>query len=370
MNIFHLQILDRYLLKQFIYHLLGVTVILLLIYIATRLARYLAQAAAGVLPSDVIYTLLGYSSLGALSILLPMATFFAVILALGRMQSDSELTVIAACGIPKRRIICNVLLFSSLVAIVIGSLTVYIVPDMLSKRYTIEQKAKLTAATAGLTAGEFKKSQQGKWTFYFKNISNDNEMQDVFIEIHRGEIPIIFRAKYGTLVISEDSANKYLLLKDGYRYEGELGQKNYRIIQFVKHRLLIEKGQAQQLHLKHKSLSSAYLWQRGEIKDLAELQWRISTVVMTVILCLYGVALADFRPRQGRYHRIIPAILIYLLYSNLLAVAKVWITKGSISLSLGVLGVHLMMMIILWLYLQREHLYQWWYSYYQGNING
>ena len=366
MNVFSFQILDRYLLKQFAAYLVGITVILWLIYIATRFARYLAQAATGILPADIVITLLTYSSLGALSVLLPMATFFAVMLALGQMQSDSELTVIAASGIPKQRIIRNVLLFSTLAAAAVASLTLYIVPDILSKRYNLEQRAKLAASTAGLIGGEFKESRQGQWTFYSQSITDEQKMQDVFIEIQRGETPIIFRARAGWLKINEENGDKYLLLSDGYRYEGEPTQQGYRIIQFATHRVLIEKGKSQQINLKHKSLPSEYLWQRGSLKDLAELQWRVSTIIMTVILCLYAVVLTASRPRQGRYHRIVPAITIYIVYSNLLAVAKAWIAKGVISVGLGALGTHCIMVMALWLLYQRHMIRWWWQLYLQG----
>ena len=86
-------VVDRYLLREFSLTLLAVIGLLWLIYIATRFARYLAQAAVGNLPSEVIFTLLGYSSLGALSLLLPIGAFLAVMLALGRMNTDNELTV-------------------------------------------------------------------------------------------------------------------------------------------------------------------------------------------------------------------------------------------------------------------------------------
>ena len=92
----YFSVIDRYLLREFTLHVMAVIGVLWLIYVATRFARYLALAAVGNLPSEVIFTLLGYSSLGALSLLLPIGAFLAVLLALGRMNSDSELTVIAA----------------------------------------------------------------------------------------------------------------------------------------------------------------------------------------------------------------------------------------------------------------------------------
>ena len=162
----YLSVIDRYLLREFSLNLLAVTGILWLIFVATRFARYLAQAAVGNLPSDVIFTLLGYNSLGAVSLLLPMSTFLAVMLALGRMNADNELTVISACGIPFNRLIRNVALFSGTIAIIVAVLSLVTVPNVLSNRYELEQRAKMSADTTGLIAGNFKESRNGDWTFY------------------------------------------------------------------------------------------------------------------------------------------------------------------------------------------------------------
>ncbi len=76
-------LIDRYMLREFFINLIAVVGVLWLIYVATRFARYLADAAVGNLPADVIFSLLWLNSLGALSVLLPIATFLAVLLGLG-----------------------------------------------------------------------------------------------------------------------------------------------------------------------------------------------------------------------------------------------------------------------------------------------
>jgi len=354
----YLAIIDRYMLREFLLNLFAVTSILWLIFVATRFARYLSQAAVGSLPSDVIFTLLGHSSLAALSVLLPMGTFLAIILALGRMNSDNELTVIYSCGISKRRVARNVLLFSGLMAVLIAILSLVVVPNAMSGRYELEQKAKMSADTSGLIAGSFKESRGGDWTFYSEKLSTDKkEMLNVFIEIDKKEArPLIFRAESGRFEIDSETANKYLVLENGYRYEGEAGQQDYTIAHYESHSLLIEKGEEKQIAERHKALASKELWLRGESKDLAELQWRIASAVMTVILSLFAMVLANSGPRKGRYASLLPAILVYILYSNLLGVTKAWIAKGTISLMVGTLWVHILMLILLLLFSNKNKL--------------
>jgi len=348
-------IIDRYLLREFILSLSAVIGVLWLIFVATRFSRYLSQAAVGNLPSEVILTLLGYSSLAALSLLLPMGAFLAVMLALGRMSSDSELTVIASCGIPQRRIIRNVLIFSGTMALIVGSLSIVVMPDMLSGRMELEQRASMAADTGGLIAGGFKESRKGDWTFYSQRLSDDkSELENVFIEMHSGKRPLVFRAESGRFNISSDNGNKYLILENGTRYEGRAGEKDFTITEYKQHSLLIEKGGEKQVRQRHRALPSSVLWQRGSLEDKAELQWRVSGAIMTVILCLLAIRLANAGPRKGRYAGFFPAILVYIIYSNFLGMTKAWVAEGVMVPWLGAIWVHLLMLFVLFI-IAKQH---------------
>ena len=354
-------LIDRYMLREFLISLTAVIGVLWLIYVATRFARYLAQAAVGNLPAEVIFNLLWLNSFGALSILLPIGTFLAVLLSLSRMSSDNELTVIAACGIDGNRILRNVVVFSGTMAIITGVLALLIVPDVLSGRYEIEQKAKIAANTTGLVAGSFKESQNGDWTFYSQQLSEDKtHMENIFIEIHRDEKPLIFRAERGRFDIESETGDKYLVLEDGYRYEGNAGDLDFRIAEYATHSMLIERGESVQVREKHKSLPTAVLWERGEPQDLAEIQWRGSSAAMTIILSVIAITLAHTGPRQGRYAGFFPAVLVYVIYSNLLGVTRAWVEKGDLAPWIGAIWVHLLMIGIMLMLQNRLKLKRFW----------
>ena len=349
--------LDRYLLKECVINLAAVTGVLWLIYVSTRFARYLADAAVGNMPADVIFSLLGLSSLGALSILLPIGAFLAVMLSLGRMSSDNELTVMAACGISRLRIMRNVMLFAGTVAVIVAVLALFVVPGALSDRYQLQEKAKISANTTGLIAGSFKESEEGDWTFYSQGLSaNKQFMENVFIEIQRDDKPLIFRSETGHFEIDQQSGDKFLVLEEGYRYEGKAGDQDFTIAEFGTHSLLIEKGQQGEKRERHKALPTAELLERGAPRDIAEVQWRTAAALMTLLLCLLAVPLANAGPRQGRYAGFVPAVLVYIIYSNLLAVNRAWVAKAEIPAWLGGIWVHLLMLAVLLLLLNRQPL--------------
>jgi lipopolysaccharide export system permease protein len=62
---------------------------------------------------------------------------------------------------------------------------------------------------------------------------------------------------------------------------------------------------------------------------------------MALVLTLVAVPLSRLRPRQGRYARVGFAIVVYLVYSNLLSAAKVWVEKGELTPVIGVWWVHI-----------------------------
>lgn len=343
-----LAIVDRYMLKEFIVNLIAVTGVLWLIYISTRFARYLADAAVGNMPAEVIFSLLGLSSLGALSLLLPIGAFLAVMLTLGRMSSDNELTVMSACGISNLRVMRNVLLFAGCISVIVAVLSLFIVPDVMSERYALQDRAKVSANTTGLIAGSFKESRDGEWTFYSEGLSaNKQFMENVFIEINGRDKPLIFRSETGHFDVDRITGNKYLVLENGYRYEGKAGDQDFTIAQFGSHTLLVEKGEEGQVRERHKSMPTGQLLDRGQARDIAEVQWRMSAALMTLILCLMAYPLANAGPRQGRYAGFVPAVLLYIVYSNLLGVNRAWVEKGDIPTWVGGVWVHILMLLVL-----------------------
>jgi lipopolysaccharide export system permease protein len=104
MKIFKLTILDRYFLREILQALLAVLLVLLLIMLSNKLTRFLKNAATGEWPTDVVLPMLGLVTVSSLTLVMPMAVFLAVILAVGRFYKDSEMTVINGCGISTLRL--------------------------------------------------------------------------------------------------------------------------------------------------------------------------------------------------------------------------------------------------------------------------
>jgi lipopolysaccharide export system permease protein len=145
------------------------------------------------------------------------------------------------------------------------------------------------------------------------------------------------------------SKDKFVVAVDGYRYEGTPGQNNYKIIQFKKYAVRIPNQTITSQHQAQEVIPTNVLWKNyfQNPKDAAELQWRFSMPLSAFLLALLAIPLSYIRPRQSRYAQFLPAILIYVIYIELLFVARDWVEQKTVPIVLGVWWVHLLLIFVI-----------------------
>ena len=233
-------ILDRYLAREIIQTLLGVTLVLLFIFISNRLVRYLADAAAGELPADVIFLLLALKAIKYLILLLPLALFLGIMLVQGRMCQDNEMTAVSACGVGTIRLYKPVLMLAVPLAVIVGWMSLYTVPWTAKVEYQILHAAQKNLEVTGIAAGQFRKTGSGR-VIYVENLEQDGQkMKNLFIHVTLEGKRIMLSSERGYLKQDENSGDHYLVMLDGNRYEGEPGDADFKIIAFKQHTLLID----------------------------------------------------------------------------------------------------------------------------------
>ncbi len=335
-----LRIFDRYLLKEVIYGWLAVTVILWLILVSNRLVRYLADAAAGDIPGEVIFKLLALKMVWYLIHIVPFALALGVVLGLGRLYRDSEMTVMAACGVGTWRIYKPVLGFGLLVAAALAWLALYVSPAVQDISHRLETAAARQADMTALGAGRFNEIQAGRLTFYAERLSADKQtMENLFIAFKSNPWDKtqqqIVRAKSAYRKRDEATGDQFLVLVDGVRYEGVPGEAAYRIMQFDEYGVRIDMPYRYAAITKRATTPTATLLASSDAGDIAELQWRLSMPLSVISLLLLAVPLSRSSPRKGRYGRLVIAILLFVIYYNLLGTAKVWVGDGSVPPVIG-----------------------------------
>lgn len=337
-------IISRYLFREILYTLLALTSLLVLIYISHRFMAYLVQASVGDLPADFIFQLLALKLLSDLMLILPLGFFLALLLALGRLYKDNEITAMAACGIPVPTI--SIIGFGVLFALCVGSLSLFLAPWAENQWSQLQIKLSTTAEVGGIAAGRFKEFNHGNGIFYVETIEPDsNTMYTLFVQAHFPNKQIVMVAKQGHQ--TTQGGELFIVLVDGYRYETKPGSLSYVVTEFAEHSIRVPKRIDAPKGEKREAIATRSLLFAPESALQAELQWRLSLPLSVILLAALAVPLSHTTPRQGQYAKILSGVLIYLIYNNLLNVAKKWVERGDVPPIIGVWWVHLILLFII-----------------------
>ena len=347
--------LDRYLLKEVAETWLAVTGVLLVILLSNQLARVLSQAAANNFPRSVVFSLIGLTSAGYLTVIVPIGFFLAIMLALGRMYHESEMAAIQSCGVGPAGLYRPIAYLGVLIAALLVWLSFWAIPAASARAQQIRTEALQDAQFGLLEPGRFRTFGGGGVVFYAERVDDNGILHNVNVFVDRREDP----TSTGELEIwvatraeqrGAGNADQMFVLYDGEHYKGVPGKGEWQITQFAEGGYPIRLGEMESRAGKAGMKPTTALLESSDPRDRAELQWRISTPLMAMILMLVAVPLARLRPRQGRFGRIGIAILVYFVYSQLLAAGRAWIEGGSVPEWVGMSWVHLVAMGLgLWL---------------------
>ena len=317
--------------------MVAVTSILLLIIISGRLIAYLSDAAAGELAMNVLLLGLLFRIPSFLELILPLGFFMAVLLTYGRLYLESEMTVLIACGMSTGRLLFYTMIPAGCVALVVGFLTLYLSPLGAKKvEHLYQQQASLTEFDM-LSPGRFQTSNGGDRVTYTESLTEDKrQMNNVFI----AEGNRVLIAQTGIQYVNSITGSRYLQLQNGVRYEGVPGQSNYDLMKFETYGVKIANEPEIARTSKKESIPTIELLNSNQPKHQAQLQWRVSLVFLVIIVTLIAVPLSRVSPRQGRYFRLFPAILLYLAYLALLLSTSQSIEKGTWGVFPGLWWIH------------------------------
>ncbi len=334
-------IIYRYLSRQLLTATLAVSFVLTLILVGGRLLKYMEDAAQGRLSGDVLLALVGYRLPGFLGLILPLGLLLGILLAYGRLYLESEMTVLAACGIGPGQIIKKTMIPVLGMTAAVALMSLYLAPWGATHTERINHEQKNQSAFETLTPGYFLTSNGASRVTYARNLSSDRrQMEQLFIAEDQQNKWVIVTAQLGIKMLDSLTDTQYLQLENGRRYEGLPGHADFRVTDFKQYRIQLDPPVALQSVSKLKAESTRVLWHKNDILTQAELQWRLSMPLLVPIVALMAIPLSRVNARQGRYLKILPSILLYLSYLILLSNGKSAIEKQKISAAMGLWWIH------------------------------
>ncbi len=350
-------IVFRYLSREVLTTLSAVSAVLLVIIMSGRFIKYLAQAAQGVLDPGVLFIIMAYRIPGFLQLILPLGLFLGILLAYGRLYLDSEMIVLSATGMTNRRLLSYTLAPATLVAALVAWLSLGLAPLGVSGQMRILNEQDALTEFDTLVPGRFQAMRDGSRVTYTEALSNNrNELSGVFISDKRAvarkskektrqnDISLLV-AEWGRQIVQPDGS-RYLILQNGYRYDGNPGQADYRVIKYDTYGVLLPKPNVSNEIGEREAIPTGELIGSDNSREQAELQWRLSIPLLVFVVTLLAVPLSRVNPRQGRFLKLLPAILLYMTYLGLLIAARGQLDKGKISMQLGLWWVHGLFLLI------------------------
>lgn len=345
-------IIFRYLSRELLITATAVSAVLLVIIMSGRFIKYLAQAAQGLLDPGVLFMIMGYRLPGFLQLILPLGLFLGILLAYGRLYLDSEMTVLSATGMSQSRLTLYTLFPAALVALLVAWLSLGLAPRGLAEVAQIFNEQDALTEFDTLMPGRFQTMKNGTRVTYTKALSEDGkQLSGIFISEKRlsssGEerdIAVLI-AESGRQEIRPDGS-RYLILQDGYRYDGVPGEAGYRAIRYDTYGVLLPKPQVSTELSEREAIPTAELFGSDNPRYRSELQWRLSIPVLVFIVTLLAVPLSQVNPRQGRFLKLLPAILLYMTYLGLLIAARSALDKERMPFAIGLWGVHGLFLLV------------------------
>ncbi|MDD5364093.1 MAG: LPS export ABC transporter permease LptF [Gallionellaceae bacterium] len=317
---------------------LGVISAILLVIMSVRI---LGNAALGEITVSAVLPFITFAYLRFLHILLSLALFTGVLLTLSRYWQDSEMVIWSGAGLSPMGWIGPVLRFAIPITLIVAVLSLALMP-WLSRQKT-EYEDYLSARNdeaANLTPGIFAETQHGNRVYFVENIKDRGpDVRNVFIESEEQGRTGIVVASQGA-VETMANGDRFLVLRDGRRYEGIPGQADYRVVNFARYGFRLDPVQITAQAARPKELDTLQLLSNPTPANQAEWAWRIGAPISALMLALFAIPISYFNPRVGRSFNILLAVLLFTLYVNIISLSQAWVGRGAMSAGTSVLLVH------------------------------
>jgi len=325
-------IIIRYLVRETLKSQLAILFILLLIFFCQKLVRILGAAVDGEVPTNLVLTLLGLGVPEMAQLILPLSLFLAILMTLGRLYTESEITVMHACGLSKAVLVkaaMVLMLFTSLVAAVN---VIWLGPWSSRYQDEVTQNAKANPGTAALAAGQFQTSSDGSAVLFIEDVKG-NQFGNVFLAQLRPKgnaRPSVVLADSGHMEQHKDGS-QVVTLDKGTRFEGTALLRDFRITDFTNYQALVGYKEATLDPNDAEQSSFTGLFGNDSPTFRAELHWRMTLVFSVLVMALMVVPLSVVNPRQGRVLSMLPAMLLYLIFFLLQSSLKSSGAKGRLD---------------------------------------
>lgn len=351
-----IKILDRMIAWDLLKTISAVLSVIVIIVVSRKFIKILTLAIEGTISGSTAVDILGLKTIVVIVNFLPAAIFMAILMVIGRMYKDQEISAIASAGGGAGTLYRAVFLLIIPLSIVTAALSIYAAPWAEAKMLSLASKDMETADLRGISAGRFTEYRHGDLVFYTEEIDPHLRMHNIFIQDRQHDKLNVINAKQGLL--KELPTGKYVVLENGERSQGTPGSGDFILETFAEYAVRIDK-KTTPINYNQQAISSKALLNSDKIIDQAELQKRFSSPISVLFLSFLAIPLAKLSPRSGVYGSLIFAFLIYFIYGNISHVNYSWVLHEVIPLWLGYIWVFFLLWLLAIALLARVYGLEW-----------
>jgi len=349
-------IFQRALIREFANVSVAVFLALLAITLTVQLVRLLGRAAGGAIPSDAVVAFLGFFTLYALPLLLSVTLFVAVLMTLVRCYRDSEMVIWLGAGQSLTAWLKPVLAYALPIVALIAILALLVSPWAADKGVQYAAQIEERDDVSRVTPGVFGESKNRDRVFFVEAVEDDeSRVRNVFISsVQQGRQGLMISR--GGRLMTADNGDRFIVLEDGRRYEGEPGTAAYRVTEFERYALRVQRKERETPEVKARNASTLVLLTVFSDSFRGELMWRIAMPVSALLLALLAIPLSFVNARAPRLVNLVFALLIWITYWNLMVLVKARIARDRLDFWIGVWIVHgVILLLLLALYVYRTN---------------
>lgn len=339
-------IIRRYLSMQLMVSTFAVTSLLTLILMGGRVIKFFGMAADGRLDASLLAAVLVYRLPGFLELIIPLSFFIAVLLVFGRLYIDNEMAVLNSSGVGRWQLANSLVPIIILMTLLVGGFSFYLTPkgNLMSEKLFSKQENRNTFDL--IKAGAFQRL--GNNMLYARALSDDkSQLLDVTLYSQKEKTDnntqqVLLYAQRAKRYFDEQTGVTYLELAQGRRYEFQPNRVAYNLIDFQTYKMRINTQIEEKQITRARTLSSDYLYKKQAQQDalaLGEWLWRCSLPLLVPTAFILALALARVNPRQGRYFKLLPAILLYVSLVVMIGAVRNKIEKGKMG-QIAIWGIH------------------------------
>jgi lipopolysaccharide export system permease protein len=341
-------IINRYIIHEIIMPMVVILAVLVSIFASYSTMHYLEDAVYSYMPVSTVINLILLKIIISLEVLLPCTLYLSVIIGLGRLYKDGEMIAMFASGISLARAIAVIFFLSLSIALIVASLSLFVRPWAYERGSWLKEQAKAQFDVTQLKEGRFLKIGKGNRFVFINKIDHKQEIaKGIFIQQDKksedNTIEVIC-AKEARQIFGRITNGQDILFLDGYVYKfSHTGKGDWKITKFDQLAFPLWPKEIKTIEYKVKAASTTHLSRSQALPDIAELQWRFSTPLSTILLALLGIPLSRTTPRKGKYSKVAVAMFIYAFYYGLSAMAKIFVEQASIPTMPGIWWVQVLL---------------------------